>query len=652
MANELFNNINAFDQWKNDVNNLLVRLKIWLKRNQFFDQNFENQIDTFQDFLKQEYLTLAFVGEFSRGKTELINALFFSEYGQRILPSEAGRTTMCPTELFYDKKENRPYLRLLPIESRMKPTTLSEYRENPSHWREIPLLTGSALEMTQSLKMITETKKVGKDIAKKLGFDLTLLEHNDEKGQVEIPVWRHALVSFPHDLLIKGLRIIDTPGLNALGSEPELTLKVLPQVQAILFLLGADTGITASDMKIWQDYIQPLADENGLDTFVVLNKIDTLEDELSETASIENNLSKVIKNTCSQLNLNLNQVIPISAKKALIGKVRNDAQQLSKSKIDKLEHYLATNLLSHKKQLVVDSLFTHTENMISQAIHMATQKSEAMFLQRKQFEQITGDNTSKIEEMVEENKASMSKYEHQLVAIKPSQRLLERQSKILLDIVASETISKLVDQTIKQLVNSKTTVALFRHMNEFYDAVEKIISELNHEAELTNKMTISLYQKFNDDFGLNLLEPKYVPARRITNDLRNIIKHSKRLENNLITAFTEQSIAVSRFFSGTVTDLVSSFKQARKSLRIWTQNVLSPLSHQLKIQKSSISEYESELDALKQSRSFVGGKIKGLNRLIDDLEYEIENANNMKVELYRFKPEVSSSNVVSFTRSA
>ncbi|MDH5630272.1 MAG: hypothetical protein OEY96_08970, partial [Gammaproteobacteria bacterium] len=66
----------------------------------------------------------------------------------------------------------------------------------------------------------------------------------------------------------------------------------------------------------------------------------------------------------------------------------------------------------------------------------------------------------------------------------------------------------------------------------------------------------------------------------------------------------------------------------------------------------SISEYESELDALKQSRSFVGGKIKGLNRLIDDLEYEIENANNMKVELYRFKPEVSSSNVVSFTRSA
>ena len=47
-------------------------------------------------------ITLAFAGEFSRGKTELINALFFADYGQRMLPSQAGRTTMCPTEIFFD----------------------------------------------------------------------------------------------------------------------------------------------------------------------------------------------------------------------------------------------------------------------------------------------------------------------------------------------------------------------------------------------------------------------------------------------------------------------------------------------------------------------------------------------------------------------
>ena len=53
------------------------------------------------------------------------------------------------------------------------------------------------------------------------------------EGMVEIPMWRHALISFPHPLLKEGLTIVDTPGLNALGNEPELTINMLPNAQAV-----------------------------------------------------------------------------------------------------------------------------------------------------------------------------------------------------------------------------------------------------------------------------------------------------------------------------------------------------------------------------------------------------------------------------------
>ena len=46
-----------------------------------------------------EKLVVAFVAEFSRGKSELINAIFFADTGRRILPATPGRTTMCPVEL-------------------------------------------------------------------------------------------------------------------------------------------------------------------------------------------------------------------------------------------------------------------------------------------------------------------------------------------------------------------------------------------------------------------------------------------------------------------------------------------------------------------------------------------------------------------------
>jgi hypothetical protein len=38
--------------------------------------------------------------------------------------------------------------------------------------------------------------------------------------------------------------VIDTPGLNAIGAEPELTLGLLPSAHAVVFVLAADTGVT------------------------------------------------------------------------------------------------------------------------------------------------------------------------------------------------------------------------------------------------------------------------------------------------------------------------------------------------------------------------------------------------------------------------
>src|SRR4030066_1528535 len=83
--------------------------------------------------LRQDKLVVAFVAEFSRGKTELINALFFADHGQRLLPSDAGRPTMCPPALFATADEV-PSLCLLPIESRRRSESLARLKHMPIEW--------------------------------------------------------------------------------------------------------------------------------------------------------------------------------------------------------------------------------------------------------------------------------------------------------------------------------------------------------------------------------------------------------------------------------------------------------------------------------------------------------------------------------------
>ena len=136
----------------------------------------------------------------------------------------------------------------------------------------------------------------------------------DDSGQgpneddiVEVPAWRYAIINYPHPLLTNGLPILDTPGLNSLGLEPELTLSTVPSAQAILFLLGIDTGVTKSDLEIWDRYVKSGQPEK----IAVLNKIDVMWDELKTEPEIKAGMQRMMETTCTQLGL---PPVPIPAK--------------------------------------------------------------------------------------------------------------------------------------------------------------------------------------------------------------------------------------------------------------------------------------------------------------------------------------------------
>ena len=106
-----------YSAWRQGVVTALKNYQSWVAAASLTDAATDQRIARTLARLADDKLSVAFVAEFSRGKSELINAIFFADYGQRILPSAAGRTTMCPTELMYDPSF-APSIRLLPIETR------------------------------------------------------------------------------------------------------------------------------------------------------------------------------------------------------------------------------------------------------------------------------------------------------------------------------------------------------------------------------------------------------------------------------------------------------------------------------------------------------------------------------------------------------
>ena len=114
MAQDQFTEqLEAYNRWKSDISVQIENYRQWLQDHDMSEPEDDLRLYEAIESLKSDQITIAVAAEFSRGKTELINAIFFADYKKRLLPSSAGRTTMCPTELYYDTKADKPYIRML-----------------------------------------------------------------------------------------------------------------------------------------------------------------------------------------------------------------------------------------------------------------------------------------------------------------------------------------------------------------------------------------------------------------------------------------------------------------------------------------------------------------------------------------------------------
>ena len=358
--------LDALASWRSKVDLGLERLGQTLRDDDLLGSDDQAVLAALRERVASDKLVLAFVAEFSRGKSELINAIFFGDSGRRVLPATPGRTTMCPVELRHDAGVP-PRLMLLPMATRLQGQPLSELREQPAAWQHVPLDPADPQSLAHALTAVTRTQRVSVAHATALGlWNPSQPEDNppqDSNGQVEVPAWRHALINYPHPLLMRGLVVIDTPGLNALGAEPELTLGLLPSAHAAVFVLGADTGVTRSDLALWRDHLGAVS----LDRFVVLNKIDTLADPLLSATAVQAQIERQREHSAHILGVPLQRVFAVSARDGLAARVTGDAQGLAASRLVPLEHALAEQLLPRRQQHLLQA----TAAVVQQLRHSA-----------------------------------------------------------------------------------------------------------------------------------------------------------------------------------------------------------------------------------------------------------------------------------------
>ncbi|OEY66479.1 dynamin family protein [Marinobacter sp. X15-166B] len=649
MQGSLSQQVEAYHSWKKELIRQISRYRLWLQDNDLFSDDIGARIRTGLELLIEDELTIAFVGEYSRGKTELINALFFADYGQRLLPSQAGRTTMCPTELFYDRHQKADYLLLLPIETRIGSLSLQQLRKQHEHWVRHELDADNPELMREALAEVARVKSTTPAEARALGFEDSKLEPDrNAPGKVLIPAWRSAQISIRHPLFERGLRVLDTPGLNALGSEPELTISMLPSAHAILFLLSADTGVTASDMAIWKECIDTSDSDHRAGRFAVLNKIDVLWDDLQGEAHTRAAIAKVRDYTADHLGIRQNEVIPVSAKQALLGRVRDDQQTFVRSNVDQLERLIVDRILIHKEQLITQSLINDLLGMLQNS--QANLQSRLSSLQ-EELDARSGTSVDRValKRLADRTQRDYDFYYRQLITLRSSRRLMDSQGEQLRELVSPERFEAHVNKVRVQLAKSWTTAGMGRSMDHFFELLEHDFSNLLSEGQLAEKMVAAIYQRYNDANRTRHLQPAPLRAGRHVIAVRELRKKAHRFRLNPKNMLTEQSLLIRRFFNVLVSEARTLHERVARDVERWPGEALLPIV-QYSLEQKQLLEHQIQRlkEVVRSDRDEAAERVQLLNTL-DDLRRQLELVDNIQRQIRKPAPTLIQQKVVNIS---
>lgn len=616
--------LRGYGEWREQLSQAVEQYRAWLDRYQLNSEGVNETISTMLEGLRSDRIILAFAAEFSRGKTELINALFFSDTGVRLLPSSPGRTTMCPTEIFYDTAGGS-YIRLLGIESRLSDTPLTDYKKHPRSWMQIDLDCDSPVQMQEAFQELAATKQVSVAEARKLGLysEDMHMPHGDEPDTVEVPCWRHALISFPHHLLKEGLTILDTPGLNALGAEPELTLQMLPKAQAVIFVLAADTGVTKSDLDMWRNHVRGSRQGNkrgGL--AVVLNKIDSMWGDLQGEETIEKSIRSQTESVGKILEVDNRVIFPMSAKQALLAKVKGDKALLEKSRLKSFEEYLAESVVKERQNLVVGSIAQGVGHLVSES----SSALEAQILDAERqitdLRQIDITNKSKLSQLMTETRGQQSSYLVGVDQFQASRRVFAVQAKLLVDSLAPEKIEEIVRRTRKQMAGSLTTVGMKGVMKSVLDELRAVLLSAVTVCEETRKLVRGIYAKFQEEHGVAELKPPLLSLKQYQAELEQVFDEGETFRTSASSTLMEQSTVVVKLYTTTVARARELFEQAHKDAIGWTTMALVPLVHQIKDHKRLIESRLEVLRKVNETGASLDGEIATLAKSLNLLRHQ------------------------------
>ena len=613
--------INEYESWRTNLEKTISDYRDWLSKSPQTDSVKELRLHDMLATIKHDQIVITFLADEARGKTETINALFFSNIDLSFFPTETGKGSICSTEIYWNENEE-PCIKLLPISTRRTEDTLAYLKTTPNVWEKYQLNLDSPKEMQATLNKLSEQLDVTQSEAISLGLwkenDKVMVESLEKTGRIKVPVWRHATINYPHPALKSGLVIIDTPGLEKLNAEPELMLNNIPNSDVAIFLTAADTGVTTNDTSIWNEFIKNRIKHK----FVLLNKIDVLWDKQKTKQSLANAIDRQVNMAALQLHTTPDIIFPVSAQQALVAKTKNNIELLSDSNLLAFEQVLGDRIIQSKHELFGKTVANECSVMIKSSRKVIQQRRLSLQGQINELKDLKGKNANETQQILKKVIAEKKRYEASIPTFNLANEKISKHGKNLLKHLSVDYLDSSIKKSRKEIGQSWTTVGLNQGMRNLMKQANELADYVTIESKKIKKLADNVYDVFQSKHGFEIFEAPELDMSNFLNDMHALEKITDDFCKDPINVMTEKHFLIRKFFLGLGTQKQKIFEQARKGCEHWLLDVLSTLKSQMSEHKATLTERTKNLMKANDSAKALDNQLKAIEKEYEQLSKE------------------------------
>jgi hypothetical protein len=487
----------------------------------------------------------------------------------------------------------------------------------------LPLDLDAPERMIDTFRQVSLTRRVPAEEAQRYGLydpdDPDLAATLGGDGLVEIPQWRHALINFPHPLLKQGLVILDTPGLNAIGTEPELTLNLIPNAHAVLFVLAAETGVTKSDIDVWRDHIGAGSGAHS-GRIVVLNKIDALWDELKSQEENDAAIARQQRNAAQLLGVADSQVFPVSAQKALVGKINGDMALFEKSRLGLLESALFNELVPARQGILRRQLARDLELLDAGQQALLGARVRDLVEQQEELKSLRGKNQGVIAHMMRRVEMEKKEFDASLFKLQGTRAVFTTLSTELYSAVGMDVVQRHTAAVRSAMQAARFATGMRAPVRSFFEETRANLAAASARIGEIGAMMDTMYRKFATEHGLSLAMPMPLSLARYAAEIDAIEAIYQKQFGTATLWMTSRGALLERFFDSIASRIKHVFRAVNADVEAWLKVIMAPLETQVRQHREQLRHRQASIQRIHDATEGLEQKISAFDAARGDLD--------------------------------